>query len=586
MDNAGKYKKPKILLVDLDDSVHDRLESMGLNVLKGTFGRPYSVGPQPSPGPRVVYLNAMLPNIHEQEIIIVDLTEPEPSSSHIEEKSPPDKGFCTGPSVDIVNPRALAMLQVEPLVGRMLNASGVLVVFLQPPRSETFYHFSLDRLRRQILPRQIYEMGNFGFCSFIEPNRLYARFDLGTEVSVIEKSSMISDVVARYTDSVEFNCTIDPNYSKELSDTDQPVFIPLLNNKYGKCVGGIIILRSSRGMVVLLPQFTRKADLIADLFRDFLPNTHSHLFPEHEGGRWVHRIEYEHPSVISLQGRVADIQLEADKQKAEIARQIEAERRRLSFLHGLLVKSGNDLVSDVIKTMSHIGFREVIDADELRGEKTIKEEDIWIRDRSPILLVEVKGLGKQPGEADTHQVTKYLNRRMVEWGRTDVRGVFLVNHQLGIQPLGRANESVFTTNQINDARSDRVGLMTTWDLFRLVRGMERWNWPPATVQDVFYQDGRIGIVPSHWIPVGRVIHHYDELSVASVLISGSEPLRRGDTVGYVFPDRFEQEVVESVQVEHEPVGSVDPGQKAGYKTSLPRKFLPNNTVIYKCRITT
>ena len=562
---------------------------MGFNVKKGTFGRPYAVGPPRNRDFRVVRTNERLPNMHEQEILIIDLTEPEPdlTSGDVQEMSPPDKGYCFGPSVHIVNSRVITMMQVEPLVERMLLASGVLVVFLQPPMRETFNLYSLNRLHGQVIVRDACELGNHGFCSFIQPPNLFFERDLGTEVSVVNKGGLISDVVARYTDSVEFNSTLnstlDPNYPKAFNDTNQPVFIPFLNNKYGKCVGGLIILRPTRGLVVLLPQFTRKADLIADLFRDFLPNTHSHLFPEHEGGRWVHRVEYEHPTVISLQRRVDDIQLQADKQKAEITGQIEAESERLSFLHGLLVKSGGDLVSDVIKTMSHIGFHEVINVDELRGEKAIKEEDIWIRDRSPILLVEVKGLGRQPGEADTHQVTKYLNRRMVQWNRTDVRGVFLVNHQLGIQPLDRANESVFTPNQINDAQGDRVGLMTTWDLFRLVRGMERWNWPPAIVQDVFYQAGRIGIVPSHWIPVGRVVHYFDELSVASVLISGSVPLRRGDTVGYVFPNRFEQEVVESVQVEHEPVESVDPGQKAGYKTSLPRRFLPENKIVYKVR---
>ena len=563
---------------------------MGLNVQKGTFGRRYTVGPQRNRDFQIVHTNAILPNMHEQEIIIIDLTEPEPDPHliDIQEMSPPDVGFCIGPSVHTVNPRGITMWQVEPLVERMLNASGVLVVFLQPPSSETFRHYSYDRLRGQLMAREPRELGNFGFCSTIAPYRLYPILDLGTEVSVIDKGNLLSDVVARYTDSVQFNSTLDPSYPKRFDDTDQPVFIPLLNNKYGRCVGGAIILRPNPGMVVLLPQFTRKADLIADLFRDLLPNTHSHLFPEHEGGRWVHRIEYEHPTVISLQRRVEDIQVEADKRKAELASQVEAERERLSFLHGLLVKSGDALVLDVIKSMSHIGFRDVINADELRGEKAIKEEDIWIRDRSPILLVEVKGLGRQPGETDTHQVTKYLNRRMVEWNRTDVRGVFLVNHQLGIQPLERSNGSVFTQNQISDARSDRVGLMTTWDLFRLIRGMERWNWPHQTVQDVLYQDvlyqdGRTGIVPSHWTPVGRVVHYYDELRVASVEISGSEPLKRGDTVGYVFPDRFEQEPVESIQVQREPVESVDPGQRAGYKTSLPRRFLPNNTIVYKVR---
>ena len=128
------------------------------------------------------------------------------------------------------------------LVERMLNASGVLVVFLQPPRSETFMPYSFDRLRGQRQLRSPRELGNFGFCSIIEPSRLYPRLDLGTEVSVIDKGRLLSDVVARYTNSVQFNSTLDPNYPKRFDDTDRPVFIPVLNNKYGKCVGGAIIL--------------------------------------------------------------------------------------------------------------------------------------------------------------------------------------------------------------------------------------------------------------------------------------------------------------------------------------------------------
>jgi hypothetical protein len=110
---------------------------MGLNVRKGTFGRPYAVGPQQNREFRVVYPNATLPNMHEQEIVLIDLTEPEPDSSSIDiqEMSSPDVGFCVSPSVHIVNPRGITMLQVECLVERMFNASGVLVVFLQPPSS-------------------------------------------------------------------------------------------------------------------------------------------------------------------------------------------------------------------------------------------------------------------------------------------------------------------------------------------------------------------------------------------------------------------------------------------------------------------
>src|SRR5207249_3923193 len=109
-------------------------------------------------------------------------------------------------------------------------------------------------------------------------------------------------------------------------------FYPLLRNKYGDIVGAGIRLSPKNGMIFLLPQFSDKTDLVSDLLQDILPFTHPHLFPEHEGGRWVHSVEYEHPSVMLLRGGVEDIQREADKKKAELVVEIEAERSRLAFL--------------------------------------------------------------------------------------------------------------------------------------------------------------------------------------------------------------------------------------------------------------
>jgi len=55
-----RYPHPKILLVDLDDSVKTTLESEGYNVAVGTFGRPHKV--QKSSGYEPVVVKAALPN--------------------------------------------------------------------------------------------------------------------------------------------------------------------------------------------------------------------------------------------------------------------------------------------------------------------------------------------------------------------------------------------------------------------------------------------------------------------------------------------------------------------------------------------
>jgi hypothetical protein len=581
---AVKFKKPKILLVDLPEGVTQRLQSLGLNVQAGTFGKAYNMPLDDTHRFHIICPNAYLPNINEQEIIVIDVSEPEPDphASHLSDFTPPDFGFCVPARSRAINPRTFSMAASQNLVDRLLATAGIVIVFVRQRLDYTVYRYTRGPDAREFYTNQQFNLTTWGFSEYLDQQRIGIELDHGYEIQVCESHDDLSRILAKYIDAAEFDVTLHPFYYADSFDdkTDRPVFIPLLLNKYKATVGGAIMLREGKGLLLVLPQFADKAGLLHDLFRDFLPNYRSDLFPEHEGGRWVQRPEYEHPAVLSLQAKSEEVQAEADRQKAELEKEVESERSRLGFLHGILTKSGDALVADVVAALKYIKCTDVVNADEARGASAHKEEDIWVRDRSPVLLVEVKGLGSLPREADSHQVTKYLNRRKSEWKRTDMQGVFLVNHQLGVVPLERDNQNVFTQHQINDAASDHVALITTWDLFRLIRGMERWGWPPEVVQDVCYQSGRAGLLPSHWTPLGRVAHYFDKISVVSLELTGSEQLALGDTVGYCFLDGFDQEIIESLQVENAKVEVATPGQKAGYITRFPRSRLPDKTQIY------
>ncbi len=264
-----------------------------------------------------------------------------------------------------------------------------------------------------------------------------------------------------------------------------------------------------------------------------------------------------------------------------LSAEIDAERERFGFLHTLLTGTGDELVAAAKAALEHVGFAQVVlvDGGEAEGNK---QEDVQIHDRSPALLVEVKGIGGRPGESDTQQVTKYVLRRMKGRGRTDVSGVFLVNHERHLPALDRDHANVFTPPQIADAESNGTGLLTTWDLFRLIRGMARWNWPKSAVRDVFYHTGRLPRVPSHYRMVGTVAHYYTEKSVLSIDVN-EVGLRAGDTVGFLFADGFFEEVVTSLQVNRQPVPAAATGQRAGYKTSLRRNEVPEGTTAYAVR---
>jgi hypothetical protein len=184
-----------------------------------------------------------------------------------------------------------------------------------------------------------------------------------------------------------------------------------------------------------------------------------------------------------------------------------------------------------------------------------------------------------PTELDTLQVTKYVVRRMREWGRTDVAGVSLVNHQRSLPGLERDHQNAFTQQQVEDAAQNGTALMTTWDLFRLVRGMTQWAWPPQAVRDVLYGVGRLPAYPSHYRQVGTVAHYWTDKSVVSIDVT-AEGLKVGGRVGYLLADGFFEEEVGSLQVSHSAVQEAPPGKRVGMKTKLGRREIPVGTAAF------
>ncbi len=120
---------------------------------------------------------------------------------------------------------------------------------------------------------------------------------------------------------------------------------------------------------------------------------------------------------------------------------IEKERAESGFLHELLTGTGDALVAAVIAAVELLGFTDVRNVDVMTDGSQEEEradrlrEDLQIWDRSAVLLVEIKGIGGLPREAESLQVTKYLIPRMREWGRT--RHPKSVGHQPPAQ-LARA----------------------------------------------------------------------------------------------------------------------------------------------------
>lgn len=580
--DAPEYKKPKILLIDLPDSVLDSVRSVGFNASAGSFGSPYKVELSDSYHP-VIY-KSYLPNYTEQEIIIIDLTPPETLDNPEGKKeiSEGENDWWAKCNRGEIDPRPRVMKEVQNAFDRIFGHGGLFVIFAQPRLRQDLVLANVYRSRMnygvpELSKGSKINADNWSFLSIL--SYLVIDPDVGEEINVLEQDTPLSRFLRKTVRDARYNATFNP-----LSGIEKN-WIPILSNKFEKCVGGLIVPEDSRGRVLILPQISKKPEAIVTILREVLPDLSPHLFPHIEGSPWVKREGYELDSVLKYKAKKIEVQQRAKRELEELDKKILEERDKLGSLHGIITKTGTDLVESVKACLEFIGFKQITDVDKQileQDTKAPKQEDLQVHDKSPTLLIEIKGISGLPHESDTIQVVKYVPRRMKEWGRTDVRGVSIINHQRNVPALERDNQNIFTKQQVEDAENHDLTILTTWDLFLLIRGMMKWGWDPKTIQELFYKSGRMPRLPTIYTPIGKIVKYWDKKEVVGVQISENK-LQKGERIGYVIPDGYLEEEALSLQVENREVDEVFPGQLVGIKTKYPKNLLRNGTIV--CAVT-
>jgi hypothetical protein len=227
----------------------------------------------------------------------------------------------------------------------------------------------------------------------------------------------------------------------------------------------------------------------------------------------------------------------------------------------------------------------VLDVDELyhaEGKDRELDEDLQIRDRRPLLLVEVKGVGGRPSDDECLQVRKHFADRMKQVGHTQVAGLTIINHERSLPALDR-NPSPFRDKIVSAAEHGDVGLLTTFDLWRLARSFVLNNWRHADVADLFYRVGRICPVPNHYTPVGVVERFIENAAGGGVSVAGINLDRRvckGDRIAFELPTLFVEQEVTSLQLDRRDVDCAEPGSLAGISTGYARADLRMGTPVY------
>jgi hypothetical protein len=551
-----KYQRPKILLIDLDTVAKETLERDGYYVAAGTFGKPYRV-PKGS-GFVPVVVEATLPNYTEQEIIVLDLVPSEPSSIPPEEKSAPmeELDWWAKCNAGVIDPRARAMAMVQEQFGRIYQNGGTFVIFSDGRDKQELVFARNDKYQGLCIEQKI-PYDNWSFLSTLW--HLNISDDHGEEITAAKGNSPLLRLLTEHLDGASFCCTIEADRHIEKQWT------VLASNKYGSAVAGCLAPpeKSKCGWIFVFPRIRNKAGFLSALLKNVLPDLAPSLFPHAEGQRWVHRPEYELPSVLEKTKEISAIQDAAAMRVSELEKAVDADRNANKFLYDLLRETGADLVAAVQRALTILGFTNIVDVDaEMKkgGKGACLREDLRIHDISPVLVLDVKGVAGKAEDAEALQAQKHAFIYIQEQNRADVRGLTIINHQRLLPPLDRDNDMPFRKEILDNAAQVKLGLMTTWDLFRLVRGFCRHSWTPDQVKPLFYEQGRVFPIPRHYEFVGVVEHVWK--NAFSVQIENGT-LHVGDRISIAFPVDFDELTITSLHLNDTDVQSAAVGNEVG-----------------------
>lgn len=506
-----KQQHPKILLIDMNDQTSDLLEQAGYSTTEAIYGVRYNV--MDKRGDTQLLLNhTMPPNISEHDIVVIDLSIPKPVDE-FEGKPIVTSGGRTyvvdQTYIDTIDSRAFASLFFQSEFDRILATGGVFIVFAAP--ESTLDVKLVEYEGRYTNTIDTSECSQWGFCTPLKNLDIF--YNHGEIVNFSD--SFLTKLLNKYQETAFFSCTIRKNYRVEN-------FFPLATNKHGDYISAIILEEQEeklKSLILVLPQFGKddKASIVSELISEYLPDILPNIFPDAENNRWLNSSKYKFSKTLKLEENIETIKQNNAKEIAKIQEEINHIYEENQYISDLITQYQEPLVQAVMKSLEILGFNDVIDVDQEQAKLgKDKREDLRIEDNpDKYLLVEVKGSNGIFTEDDILTVRKYKFRRAEYLKTFNVKGLTIINHQKGLEPLQRQNP--FDRDLIlANAIEDEIGLMTTWTLYRLVRNFLSNNWKPEYVQNLFYKSGVIEPIPTHYQDLGNIVKIFPDLNVIAI----------------------------------------------------------------------
>lgn len=560
--NSQIKDKPRICAIDLDQEIIEALQDKGLQCFSGTLGSTVKVpnsGRDPS---HPVLPNFYFPhNLHEYDILIVDLQEPEPIEyKEIEHTRVSSKGsekfiLLSSYPETIFDPRPFSANILGNRLQEDFLKKETLVIVLSGPQEIIEYHSALITRRRGY---QELKSVNHSLYKFIPYSKL-VRNKAGHNIVSSNRGGDIENLICKYLKNFTYLAVFQhptiwlQDERKTVQNND---FLPLLVNSDNEIVGFADFSSQPTAIFVFPQVVNQKKEFLLDLINETLPGMFPKIFPYSEQFSWLNSETYFLPNQANFLARKKLLEDEYTRRLTKIEEEIQQNKEKHRFLHNLLTETDESLVKSVECFLKWLGFANVINMDETKPD--IKEEDIQIPLDNGLLVVEIKGIGGTSKDSQCSQVSKIKYRRSKERNRFDVFALYLVNHQRYLPPAERKNPP-FSGQQIADAQSDERGLLTTYELFKLYFKIEEGFVTKEYARSALLEYGLVKFKPSNARLLGFPLEVHRKGKVIILKINNLT-LRKGATI-IVCNDEtwFKAEVLE-IQMNDEKVESVTEGE--------------------------
>lgn len=550
-------EKPKICLIDIDDCDFKFLQSKGFNCTSGTLGNPVEVPKKYQHEEHQCLLNFDIPpNLHEYDIVVVSLqtskTIPYKQSDHTHSqvKGGEEIFMLSKFPQTVFDPRPFSAFILKNKCSDLQEKESIIIAFAC--EKECVEYEPALMTQRGLRSKGKLTKDTYSFLESLPSSDNVT----GRETEIChDLRSEMTKVLTKHNDDCTYAITFDhPKIWKDSKKIKCESFHPLMQTSDGRIIS-FADLRS-KPYVFIFPLIKRKKEFLVELFQNVLPSIFPKIFPYCTQFSWLKDEAYQLPNEKTLLTEKKQLKTKYTEKIGEVKGKIDANHEKYSFLHDLLTQTSDELVKTVENYFRWLEFVKVTNMDE--ANSGLREEDLQVQLDNGLLVAEVKGIGGTSTDGECSQISKVKYRRARERNSFDVYALYIVNHQRYLPPKERMNPP-FNTQQIQDAKNDERGLVSTYELFKLYFNIDSGVITKEDARKALLQHGLVTFTPSNSVRIGYPLEIHHNGLVAILKIEGVT-LSKGATIIICDEQKFRCSKIIDIQFNDRQVESISDGE--------------------------